>query len=235
MQKIIHNAATFLSSEQVEAQSFSTEASLVNSIASSIKHSPGMGIVREFDSLHGIADLVFFRTSKAWEQRMHLLNVPSQWAYLLRSLPYRRAMSFDYFWGATHASKATANRLVREFCSAGFLEQNPRTSMLTKTHQPRPTLSEIVAIEAKLVKWRDALQQAKRYQHFAHKSWVVLDASRARSAILNQDLFERTGIGLATCNENGLLTSHVFPKSNRPKTALLYWRANIELSRRLVS
>ncbi|GAA5482766.1 hypothetical protein Hsar01_01990 [Haloferula sargassicola] len=235
MQPTSHKSGTSPKNPRPVASPFSTEASLVDSIASAIGHDSGIEIVREFDSLHGIADLVLFRASKAWESRLSLASVPSQWAFLLRSLPYRRAMSFDYFWGATHASKATAKRLARCFCSAGYLEQNSKTRTFTKIRQPQPLISEIVAIEAKLTKWRDALQQARRYQHFAHKSWVVLDATRARPAIQNLELFERSGIGLATCDENGSMIHHISAKRILPKTDLLYWRANVELSRKLVS
>lgn len=235
MQPSSSNAGTCSKAPRSSASPFPTEASLVDSIASTIGHDPSVGIVREFDSLHGIADLVFFRASKAWESRISLVSVPSQWAFLLRTLPYRRAMSFDYFWGATHASKSTAKRLIRDFCCAGYLEQNSKTHTFTKIRQPQPLLSEIVAIEAKLTKWRDALQQARRYQHFAHKSWVVLDALRARTAIQNLELFERSGIGLATCDENGSMIKHTTAKRILPKTGLLYWRANVELSRKLAS
>ena len=55
---------------------------------------------------------------------------------------------------------------------------------------------QLVAVEAKLVKWRIALRQAYRNSAFANLSYVALPSSTARRAERNADEFKRTGIGL---------------------------------------
>jgi predicted transcriptional regulator len=40
--------------------------------------------------------------------------------------------------------------------------------------------AEVIAIEFKLSRWREALDQAKRYQRFANRTYVVLDAAQVK-------------------------------------------------------
>ena len=54
----------------------------------------------------------------------------------------------------------------------------------------------IVAIEAKLQRWRDALDQAIAYQQYADESYVLLPSEFANAALSNLDKFRKSGIGL---------------------------------------
>jgi hypothetical protein len=62
-----------------------------------------------------------------------------------------------------------------------------------------------VAVEAKLANWRTALTQAYRYKAFSHLAYVALDESRARTAIRELVLFQRSGVGLRTVSLSGSL------------------------------
>lgn len=57
---------------------------------------------------------------------------------------------------------------------------------------------ELVAFEAKLTRWRDALHQAYRNQAFAHRCYVVLPPTAARLAGSHAREFERRGVGLCS-------------------------------------
>jgi hypothetical protein len=57
---------------------------------------------------------------------------------------------------------------------------------------------EIVAFEAKLTKWRDALHQAYRARCFAHRSYVLLPTPAARAAVLHEWEFLRRRVGLCS-------------------------------------
>lgn len=55
---------------------------------------------------------------------------------------------------------------------------------------------DVIAVEAKLRRWREALEQAIEYKRFADFSYVVLPAELARAAVKNVTHFEDAGVGL---------------------------------------
>ncbi len=55
---------------------------------------------------------------------------------------------------------------------------------------------DVIAIEAKLTRWRDALQQAYRNRCFAHTSYVLLPKSVALRAIRWEIDFRARGVGV---------------------------------------
>ena len=57
-----------------------------------------------------------------------------------------------------------------------------------------------IAFEMKLSDWRRGLAQAFRYRSFATFSFLVLDNTRAKSAVANTDRFKRANIGLIGIN-----------------------------------
>ena len=77
---------------------------------------------------------------------------------------------------------------------------------------------ELHAFEAKLTKWKRALEQACRNTSYAHYAYVVLP-SPATAALKARDQYERRGVGLLVVGE----TSHrieIAPKRSEP---LLPW------------
>ena len=58
--------------------------------------------------------------------------------------------------------------------------------------------TSLLAFEAKLSDWRQALQQAYRYRYYADSAFVLLPAKNASAALRNEHLFETFGIGLWT-------------------------------------
>ncbi len=63
----------------------------------------------------------------------------------------------------------------------------------------------VVAIEAKLTKWRDALHQAYRNTCFAHQSLVVLPWKVAERASAYRHEFERRRVGLCGVGPQGVV------------------------------
>jgi hypothetical protein len=57
---------------------------------------------------------------------------------------------------------------------------------------------EVFAIEAKLSRWRDAMQQAYRNTFFADRSFVLLPPSVAKIAAANASDFSARGVGICT-------------------------------------
>lgn len=64
--------------------------------------------------------------------------------------------------------------------------------------------SQILALEAKMLKWRDALNQAHIYQRYADKAYVVLPEATAERALKARDEFESLGIGLLSVSTSRL-------------------------------
>lgn len=58
--------------------------------------------------------------------------------------------------------------------------------------------NEVIAIEAKLIKWRSALQQAYRNRCFADKSYVLLPLEVAKTACQHEHEFEKRGVGICS-------------------------------------
>ena len=56
----------------------------------------------------------------------------------------------------------------------------------------------VIAFEAKLTRWREALHQAYRNTCLAHRSYVVLPAHVAARALSSQREFQKLGVGLCT-------------------------------------
>lgn len=75
------------------------------------------------------------------------------------------------------------------------------------------------AIEAKLQKWREALNQARKNRCYAHYCYVALPESAAKNALSQGHEFRKLGVGLliVTAGEAQLA---IRPKRNAP---LLPW------------
>jgi hypothetical protein len=73
----------------------------------------------------------------------------------------------------------------------------------------------VLALEAKLTRWRDAIQQAYRNTCFAHESLVVLPWGAAERASAFRAEFERRKIGLCGVQQDGVFMliepAHVEP------------------------
>lgn len=65
--------------------------------------------------------------------------------------------------------------------------------------------TEVIAIEAKLIKWREALQQAYRNKCYADKSYILLPIETANVAVKYGYEFERRGIGLCSIENNQII------------------------------
>jgi hypothetical protein len=79
----------------------------------------------------------------------------------------------------------------------------------------KPQLRSI-AFEMKLSDWRRGLVQAFRYRSFASTSFLVIDDSRSKPAVLNAERFKRANIGLIGLNADGRFRIYVRPQREAP-------------------
>ena len=62
----------------------------------------------------------------------------------------------------------------------------------------------LIAFEAKLLKWKKALNQAYRNTSFSHFSYVVLPSSKIKLALKYDYEFLKRGVGLCSVNNEGV-------------------------------
>ena len=107
------------------------------------------------------------------------------------------------------------DRLLDELIRAGALEETANGSVRLST-ELRSLRTQIVAVEAKLSRWNEALRQAVSYGAFADRSFVAMDAGRidgGRDEVT--DAFRRAGIGLVLVDGNGARRIHGGRKNMR--------------------
>lgn len=88
---------------------------------------------------------------------------------------------------------------------------------------------DIIAFEAKLLRWREALHQAHRNTCFAHLSYVLLPYEVALRAAEWSGEFGRRGVGVCTL-ENGSLRILLAAKKTEPLQRWLSKRAAAHIS-----
>ncbi|MBA3670465.1 MAG: hypothetical protein H0W68_00390 [Gemmatimonadaceae bacterium] len=87
--------------------------------------------------------------------------------------------------------KGTLHRLERR----GIVTRSQRGSIALRAGF-KTCLVDIVALEVKLHRWREALAQATAYLEFANRAYVVLDGGRVERSPVLIEAYQAAGIGL---------------------------------------
>lgn len=87
----------------------------------------------------------------------------------------------------------------------------------------------VIAFEAKLTRWRDAVHQAYRSTSFAHYSYVVLPKNAVDNALRRRHEFERRGIGLCSIDPSAESSIIIVEIPAAKKEPLLGWLTNTAL------
>jgi len=132
----------------------------------------------EHDAGFGRADVVLFslhpgRARKRAKIAKGFAARPSL-ARLLLSLQ-QRPLSLQSILKRVRISRASFRKCMSELISAGLAERTETGCYQLKISPVHP-VSNIIALEVKLSKWKRALYQAQRYRAFANASYVVLPA-----------------------------------------------------------
>lgn len=229
------NTMCYKKDDLCSLKAFPTELELVNKFERLFDAFLGKGIFveREFNCDFGIADAVIFKYKKN-RSLLDLAMISPEWAYTLRSLPYRKNFSITQVSNLSGASIASSKKAMKGFIDAGFCKEKAK-NLYIKNRQPQSLCSSVIAVEAKLKDWKKALWQASRYKTFANESWVVLDRRHSNPAISNIAEFEKFNIGLATFSTNGCYYVHFLPKKEMHKSDIAYWKANTLLAKKLLN
>lgn len=84
-----------------------------------------------------------------------------------------------------------------------FFYQRGRTDIVAITID-----NIIIAIEAKLTRWRDALHQAYRNTCFAHESYILLPEDVVPQALNSTAEFVKRGVGICYLSDNRINIAH---------------------------
>jgi hypothetical protein len=97
----------------------------------------------------------------------------------------------------------TAQRIFQKLQRMGVLTRTTSGAVrISDTHTTRRV--EIVAVEFKLRRWKDALAQAITYQKFADRSYVVLDEDQVTVGPQMDFAFRAAAVGLILQREAAL-------------------------------
>jgi len=154
--------------------------------------------LREYRSGYGIADLVGMVVSRAsYEERTRGGQRPPledrRVIEVLLRIPSKRSLSFETLaQRVALAPSSLRHKALRALIKRGLvLEKKGRYWLLGRLPNPA---AEIVAVEAKIDRWSDAILQARRYTLFAHRSYVAVPMAVVPS--VDRLLLYRHRIGL---------------------------------------
>jgi DNA-binding MarR family transcriptional regulator len=111
--------------------------------------------------------------------------------------------------------------LLKSLIEKGYIERKANEYILVRDVSALTDL--VVSVEAKLTKWKDALAQAKRYQHFSNIVFVALPVYTVRK--IDKELFKRNNIGVLAIESDSVIIE-LEPERMKPKTPVMHLYCN---------
>jgi len=136
----------------------------------------------------------------------------------LHSVNFASAQTIAGRLGADEQTVATSLALLESIAGV-----QSRGSAFSLSRRWRRVLPEVITIEAKVERWRDAVQQARRNQIFAHQSFIALP-KRIAQRISGEAVFEQTGIGVLSVDDFGDVSIVRAPVRTMPRVWLYYYQ-----------
>lgn len=156
-------------------------------------------ITEEFSAGYGTADLVgakFCARSRQVRQKAktHVPIDHHHWIEVLLAFNRNERMSYDSLQRRITFSDNTLRKTVLPALTAlGLVERNKDGYVCLLKNPPSPA-QEIVAVELKQTRWREAILQARRYTYFADRTYVAVWNGTA--GFIDRRLLYRFRLGL---------------------------------------
>ena len=136
-------------------------------------------IIEEFSAGYGTADLVgakFCARSCQVRQKakIHAPIDHHHWIEVLLALTRSKRMSYDSLQRHITFSDITLRKTVLPALAALGLVQRDKEGFVCLLKNPPSPAKEIVAVELKQKRWREAILQARRYTFFADRTYVAV-------------------------------------------------------------
>lgn len=132
---------------------------------------------------------------------------PTSWSYrhacVVAELRKRPALRPEMLAARLHESEERIGPVVQALLRAGAVCQSAGGALYLAS-EVRALRADIVAVEAKLMRWHEALEQALSYRAFADRAVVAMDAGMF--SLSNEkalDAFRDAGVGLWLVNHDG--------------------------------
>ena len=158
---------------------------------------------REFPMGGCVPVLVYVRFAERppthlWPDRWSFLHASIVW--LLRQRRYLRARTLLTL---AYDSPTRIEEVLYDLLDSGAVREL-RSGAYALTDELASMRAEVVAVEAKMRDWKQALQQANAYQRFADRVSVVLDWTMAPRDKETIEVFRRSRTGLARLRPGSL-------------------------------
>lgn len=184
-------------------------------------------VEREFSAGYGIADIVGVKYDRK-KLKSRFESGLKETVANIRELSLLNALQKDKYSTVESLAKQVGlsisyvkKVLLKSLIEKGYVEKQQNKYILIRNISYFTDL--VVSIEAKLTKWRDALGQAKRYQHFSNLVFVALPQNTVRN--VNRELFIKSNIGVLSVTDD-YVNIELKPQRMKPKTMTMYLYCN---------
>lgn len=188
------------------------EKEMIPILANYLNSNMGYSIIaNELDSGYGIADIV--ATIGAEDYKYYPFNKLTD-VFLLDSIPFNELVTLeDICKISSYSAKHLKYVVLKGFVDGGFLVAEKRGYRRVK----RLTIKKnpIIAIEAKLKKWKDAFLQATRYKKYADFCYVALPEKTFKNVDLK--LFRENNIGVLAVSASQSVYQALGTRKNKDK------------------
>jgi len=158
-----------------------------------------------------IPDLIYVRLAEMPPTKILPRHTSYQHSYILWLLKQHGRMHLDTLAALSYDSVERIKPLATDLLRAGSIIETDGSLQLAPTLESLEC--EIVAVEAKMKDWRQALVQAESYQEFADRVFVAMDPSGVPTKLDVIQLFRERQIGL--CGVGQDITWIVYPPLHR--------------------
>lgn len=185
-------------------------------------------VVEEFGVGYGVADVVAAKPcADSVRQRLYqrqTTNLPRRAeVQVIRALRQLDEATFDLLVELTGISAKRLRYDILRFLLAENFIKKIADDTFQLLGEYLPIADEIWAVEAKMKNWYEGLCQAKRYQHFAHKTYLAIAAvhrDRVRDEILRKQ-----NVGLIVVSRDAAeILFH--PRRRKPRSEELFLMSN---------
>lgn len=168
-------------------------------------------IAREVDSGYGIADIV--ATIKGETASYYAFNSLSD-VYLFYNISMTKPMPFEEISRISpYSERYLKYGVLKGFIDAGLVKKEG--SFYRRSKKMPIVRNPVIAVEAKLKKWKTALFQAKRYMKYADFCYVALPEKTIKDVDL--EMFKENNVGIIAVTQNNKAYSALKSKKNKQK------------------
>lgn len=184
-------------------------------------------VEKEFSAGYGIADVVGVKYDRnklksRFESGLREPIVNIRELSLLNALQKNKYSTVESLAKQVGLSISYVKKvLLKSLREKGYVEKQQHKYILIRDICYFTDL--VISIEAKLTKWRDALGQAKRYQHFSNLVFVALPRKTVKN--IDRQLFIKSNVGVLSVTDDSV-NIELKPQRMKPKTFTMYLYCN---------